>query len=128
MISSPYNGGNLSQPVDRQKGIGVLIVEAPPVPAGAVEARRNEQDDQQCDEQAEAQDGGHHRPHQRPLGHVYEGRGEGHPHPTCTPAVLRRVPGDVDALHGQAADHARPLVAELVKGVLPVVATHATLT
>lgn len=100
MINSPYNVGNLSQSVDRQKGIGVLIVEAPPVPAGAVEARRNEQDDQQSDEQAEAQHGGHHRPHQRPLGHVYEGRGEGHPHPACTPAVLRRVPGDVDALHG----------------------------
>lgn len=105
-----------------------LIVEAPPVPAGAVEAGRNEQDDHQGDEQAEAQDGGHHGPHQRPLGHVYEGRAEGYPRPARTPAVLRRVPRQVDALHGQAADHARPLVAELVKGVLPVVAAHAALT
>lgn len=106
----------------------LLIVEAPPVPAGAVEAGRDEQDDHQGDEQAEAQDGGHHGPHQRPLGHVYEGRGQGHAHPARTPAVLRRVPRDVHALHGQAAEHARPLVAELVEGVLPVVAAHAALT
>ena len=105
-----------------------LVVKASPVPAGAVQAWSYEQDDQQGDEQAEADDGGSHGPHQRPLGHVNQGWVEGHPHPARPPAVLRGVPGQVDALHAQRADHARPLVAQLVKGVFTMVAAHTTLT
>lgn len=50
-----------------------LVIKASPVPAGAVEARSDEQDDHQGDEQAQTDDGGDDGPDQRPLGHVDQG-------------------------------------------------------
>lgn len=50
-----------------------LVIKASPVPAGAVEARSDEEDDHKRDEQPQAEDGRNHGPHQRPLGHVYQG-------------------------------------------------------
>lgn len=112
-----------------QRAVAVsLVIKASPVPAGAVEACSYEQDDQQGDEQAHANDGGDDGPDQRPLGHVDQGRPEGHPHPARPPAVLRGVPGQVDVLHAQGADQARPLVAQLVEGVFAVVAARSALT
>lgn len=105
-----------------------LVIKASPVPAGAVEARCDEQDDQQGDDETEADDGGKNGPHQGPLGHVNQRRREGHPSPACPPAVLRGVPGQVNTLHAQGPDHACPVVAQLVKGVFAMVASHTTLT
>lgn len=76
-----------------------LVVETSPVPAGAVQAGSDEQDDQQRDEQAHADDGGHYSPDQCPLGHVNQGGPEGHLGPACPPPVLGRVTGQVDTLH-----------------------------
>lgn len=105
-----------------------LVVEASPVPAGAVKAGGYEQDDQQGDQQAGAQDGGSDGPDQRPLGRVDQGRPEGHVGPPRPPAVLRRIACQVDALHVQRADQASSLVTQLVKGVFAMVTTHAALT
>lgn len=105
-----------------------LVVEAPPVPAGAVEAWCNEEDYDQRDEEGHANDSGCHRPHHCPLGHVYEWCPEGQTHPACPSAVLGRVAGQVDTLHAKRTHQACLQVAQLVKGVFPVVLAHTTLT
>lgn len=108
--------------------VALLVIEASPVPAGAVKAGGYEQDDQQSDEQADAQDGGHNSPDERPLGHVDQRRPEGHADPPRSPAVLGRIARQIYPLHLQRANQTGSLVTQLVEGVFAMVTTHATLT
>lgn len=128
--TSPENVKSEDHPVDvcLSSGGDGLVIEASPVPAGAVEACSDEQDDQQSDEEPEADHGGGDGPDQRPLRHVDQRGAEGHARPACPPPVLRRVPGQVDPLHAQRADQTRPVVAQLVEGVFAVVPAHTALT
>lgn len=59
--------------ISQEEAAACLVVKASPVPAGAVEARGDEQDDHQGDEQAQAHHGGDDGPDQRPLGCVDQG-------------------------------------------------------
>lgn len=107
--------------------VALLVIEASPIPAGAVKASGYEQDDQQSDEQADAQDGGHNGPDERPLRRVDQRRPEGHADPPRSPAVLGRIACQIYPLHLQRANQTRFLVTQLVEGVFAMVTTHATL-
>jgi len=110
-----------------KKGCTILSIKALPIPAGAVEPGRDQEDDQEGDEEAEGDHGGEDGPDEGPLGEVDHGRAQGHAHPPGPLPVLGRVAGLVHALHAQGAHQARPHVTQPVEGVLAVVRAHATL-
>ena len=105
-----------------------LIIKALPIPAGTVEAGRDEEDDQEGDEEAERHHAGRDGPDEGPLREVNHGRAQGHPDPAGPLPVLGRIAGQVEALHAQGAHQARPHVTQPVEGVLAVVRAHAALT
>lgn len=106
----------------------VVVVKAPPVPAGTAEPISYEEHCHKAHQEAARYDSSGDGPDKRPLGEIDHGGLQGQPGPARPHTVLGWVPCQVDALHAQGPDQARSLVAELVKGVLAVVAAHTTPT